>query len=50
MPEIHTTISLSNKKTLLEYGKGSLKTGIENLIAFAESQKVKVEIVTVLEI
>jgi len=50
MPSIHTTVSSDTKRKLLEYGKGSLKDGIENLVIIADSNRISVTIVTDVEV
>jgi hypothetical protein len=44
---IHTIVKESTKRKLLEYGKGFLNEGIENLVKIAESQEVTVNVITV---
>ncbi len=43
---IHTTVPQDIAKKILEYGKGTLKDGIINLIKIAESKEITVIIQT----
>jgi len=47
---VHTVLEPIYKQKLLEYGKGSLRKGIENLIELEKSKHVVVNISTVVNL